>query len=197
MIKHAENLRNGDGPGTGWRYAADLINLIRCGVVNAQRRTLFGLVAGQIIHAQLPWVASVALHGGDHGAGGVALHKARLALRSNLAQHGGVLWVFKGVADGQWFAIGQVKVGRCDRVFGEVSVFGDQGVEAFADRKALFSELNSGCEQCGPRQLAVLAVRLGQHGHEARYANGATTDEGGLKGQRATIRTYKKFFINR
>ena len=78
---------------------------------------------------------------------------------------------------------GVIKIRRCHRVFFQVRVAGQQGVQARAECKALFCQRDGRPKKISPGQFAVLAVRQLEHAHGAGHADRPPADHGLVKGQ--------------
>jgi hypothetical protein len=83
---------------------------------------------------------------------------------------------------GQGLPAGVVEIGGRHRVFGEVFLVGQQGVEPRADLEAAIGQRDGRLEQLRPGQLAMLAMRHLQHAHRARHAHRAAADHGIVEG---------------
>jgi hypothetical protein len=81
-----------------------------------------------------------------------------------------VFGVAQHMAHGPGLTIGLVKKAQSHRVFFQVRVGLQQGVQTGADPKTLLGQRDGGRQQLGPRQAAVLAVRCLQHAHHAGHA---------------------------
>ncbi len=125
VVQDAQDLPHGNRPRAGGREPANLIaarahalGVGRQTPVMAQGCTLFGLVAGQVLHRQHAGVGGVAAHLVHNGLGHRAFVQRFAAVFGNGAQHLGVFGVFQQGTHGQRFTVGAIEVGARYRVCG-------------------------------------------------------------------------------
>jgi hypothetical protein len=109
------------------------------------------------------------------------------AFPGDAPQHGGIGRVPEPRADRLRRAVGLEEIGPGLRVAAQGGLAADQLVEPRADRKALLRQADGRLEQPRPRQLAVLAMRLGQHGEHAGRAGGQAAHDGLAHRQRLAV----------
>ena len=142
----------------------------------AQGGALHRPVALQIGQRQAPGVGGVLAHFVDHGLRHCASVQGIGPLQRDLAQHSGQFRILEQVTDRKGLPIGLEEVGRGDGVFLQRYFCFQQPMQARAYLEAVLRQRDGRLEQFGPRQLAVLSVGLGQHGHGAWHAYRASTD---------------------
>ena len=96
------------------------------------------------------------------------------------------------MAHGPGLALVVVKKTGSHRVLFQVRVGLQQGMQARADGKALFSPLNGRLKQAHPGQDALLAVRGFKHAHGAGDAHRSAAEHGLIKGQGLAVVSQKQ-----
>ena len=181
--EQTQNLTDRQGPRTWRREAAQAPFFGRSArwlrgwrVRMAQGSALHRPVALQIGQCQAAGVGGVLAHFVDHGLRHRAPVQGVGSFQRDAPQHSGQFRILEPVTDRMGLTIGLEKVGRGDRVFLQRGFGFQQPIQARAYLEAVFCQRDGRFKQFGPRQLAVLSVGQGQHGHGARHAHRAPTD---------------------
>ena len=89
------------------------------------------------------------------------------------------IYLYDTLAGGAGLAIGAVEVRGGDGVRAQERVGCDLALQPRTDRESIFRERDGGLEQCGPRQLPMLAMREFQHAYRAGHADRAPAHDRG------------------
>ena len=192
----AHDLTNGQQTGTGCADTADLHRGVGFGRVGeAQGFTHHRTVMQHVAHGQQAGVVGVLLHLVHHALRQGALVEGIRAFFGNQLEGLRQARVFQHPTDRERLAVGLVKVGRSLGVLAQSTVCQQQGVQAWRDFEALFSQGDGGLEQLGPRQFAMLLVGFFQHAQGAGHAHGTATHGGFIKRHGLTVVEHEDFFM--
>jgi hypothetical protein len=101
------------------------------------------------------------------------------------------------VTDSQWLTVLVVEIGRGRRVFPQVWIGAEQGVQSLADREAVLGQPDRRLEEARPGQSAILGMRHLEHPHDAGYTHGAATDDGFMKRHCLAVRLDEQSLVDR